>query len=184
MKRKGLTYRLIRARDRETEPLNYTLYSVKESCAGWGLVKFTTTKMVKTHKVLVKIKNNSGLDMIYVDKWYRCGRSDQDWPKTIPNGDHQEILSYEADYDWFFPSCSGYVMYMMGKTTVTIAFSNPFGKNKLGVGTNGEEVWETMEDHGYKPFVEDLTVDGKELYFVCKCTGSETNVAEVTIYVK
>ena len=55
------------------------------SCAISGWVKFTTggIKMVKTHKVLVKIKNNSGLDMIYVDKWYRCGRSDQDWPKPF-----------------------------------------------------------------------------------------------------
>ena len=67
--------------------------------------------------------------MTFVNKWYRCGRSDQDWPKTICNGDHQEIFNYEADYDWFFPPCSGYVMYIMGKTIVTIAFSNPFGKN-------------------------------------------------------
>ena len=141
--------------------------------------------MVKTHKVLVKIKNNSGLDMIYVDKWYRCGRSDQDWPKTIPNGDHQEILNYETDWDCCFPSCSGYVMYKMGKTTVAIAFSNPsLSRNKFGVGTNGKETWINMVDHGYKPFVEKLDVDDKELYFVCECTGGETNVAEVTIYVK
>ena len=41
-----------------------------------------------------------------------------------------------------------------------------------------------MVDHGYKPFVEKLNVDDKEMYFVCECTGGETNVAEVTIYRK
>ena len=152
-----------------------------------GWLKFTTVsiKMVKTHKVLVKIKNKSGLDMTYVNKWYRYGRSDQEWPKAIPNGDHHEILSYETDWDCCFPSCSGYVMYEMGKTTVTIAFSNPsLSKNKLGVGTHGKETWINMVDHGYKPFVEKLNVDDKEMYFVCECTGGETNVAEVTIYRK
>ena len=76
-------------------------------------------------------------------------------------------------------------MYKMGKTTVAIAFSNPsLSRNKLGVGTHGKETWINMVDHGYKPFVEKLDVDDKQLYFVCECTGGEMNVAEVTIYVK
>ena len=32
--------------------------------------------------------------------------------------------------------------------------------------------------------VDKLNVDDKEMYFVCECTGGETNVAEVTIYRK
>ena len=58
--------------------------------------------MVKTHKVLVKIKNKSDLEMTYIilNKWYHCGQSNQDWVKAIPNGDHHEILSYETDWDW------------------------------------------------------------------------------------
>lgn len=77
-------------------------------------------------------------------------------------------------------------MYMMGKTTVTIAFSNPFSQKQTWRWNKWRRSVGLRDDGGSRlqKFVEDLTVDDKELYFVCKCTGSDTNVAEVTIYIK
>ena len=56
----------------------FPVYRRKSSgTVGW--LKFTTINinMVKTHKVLVKIKNKSGLEMTYgiLNKWYHCGQS-------------------------------------------------------------------------------------------------------------
>ena len=120
--------------------------------------------MVKVHNVLVKISNKSGFDMTYKDDLYDSGRvaNGYSWPKSIPNGDHQDVLSYEKDNSW--AGCSGYVTYDMGGVDVTVAFSNPSsGSNKLGVGTNGKGVWDGMNNHDYEPFVVQITVDGVRL---------------------
>ena len=109
--------------------------------------------------------------MTYKSDWYDSGRlaDDFSWPKSIPNEDHETILSYEKDWSW--AGCSGYVTYEMGGVQVTIAFSNPsVGSNKLGVGTNGKGVWDDMDDQDYKQFVVPITINGETLNFNCKCT--------------
>ena len=138
--------------------------------------------MVKTHNVLVKIYNNSGVVMTYNAKWYDSGRVADgfSWPKSISNGNHATVLNYERD--WSLAGCSGYVTYAMGGDQVTIAFSNPAaGSNKLGVGTNGKGVWDDMSNHDYSPFVVQITINSMKLNFNCKCIGGTTNTASVDI---
>ena len=140
--------------------------------------------MVKDKNCLVKIKNFSGMTMKFSHSWYDAGRLADgfEWPASIKDGDHAEVLSYERD--WSLAGCSGYVTYIMGQTMVTIAFSNPsIGYNKLGVGisTHGKDVWDEMGDHNYQPFNVILPVDGKNLIFYCQCTGSSTNNSTVEI---
>ena len=124
------------------------------------------------------------MDMKFSHSWYDAGRvADRfKWPPTIKDGDHAEVLSYERD--WSLAGCSGYVTYIMGQTTVTIAFSNPpIGFNKLGVGisAHGKDVWEDKGDHNYNPFTVILPVNGKNLTFDCQCTGGTTNSCTVEI---
>ena len=138
--------------------------------------------MVKDHNVKLEINNKSGFNMTYKADWYDSGRlaDDYSWPKSISNGDHATILSYEKDWSW--AGCSGYVTYSMGGDAVTIAFSNPSsGANKLGVGTDGKGVWDDMGNHDYKPFVVQITINDVRLNFNCKCTGGSTNNATVDI---
>ena len=140
-------------------------------------------KMVKDHNVKLSIKNRSGFTTTYAGDWFDSGRlaDDYNWPGTISNDDHQEILCYERD--WSAAGCSGYVQYNMSGTVLTIAFSNPsVGTNKLGVGTTGKDVWDDMDNHSYQPFVIKITIAGKELNFNCQCTGGSTNSAEVSIF--
>lgn len=91
-----------------------------------------------------------------------------------------DILSYEKDNS--LGGCSGYTRYEMNGTIITFAFSNPSsGKNKLGVGVGGKIVWDEMSFHDYKEFNILIPVCSVTLKFVCKCTGSTTNHATVTI---
>ena len=143
--------------------------------------------MVKDHNVRMRITNNSTLSMTYVGDWYDSGRlADMySWPQTISeNGGHCDILSYEKDNSW--AGCSGYVQYKMGKSVVTIAFSNPAsGSNKLGCGTDGKRAWDNMHSHDYNPFTFQISIDTgsgtKQLDFKQHCTGGTTNDAAVKI---
>ena len=144
-------------------------------------------KMVKDRNCLVKISNgpNSG-DMTYVRDWYAHGRLADgfSWPTTIRPG-HEElsgVLNYETDWSW--AGCSGYVIYRMFDTDITIAFSNPsVGTNKLGVGTGGETVWYDMYNHDYNWFTVNVdATNGKaKLQFDSKCTWGTTNTCTVNI---
>lgn len=141
--------------------------------------------MVKTHNVKLVINNQSGYDMTFVTDWFKCGRvaDSFSWPQKISNGAVATILCYEVDYA-AVPKCSGYVTYRMGRSEITIGFSNPqLGwKNKVGVGTGGKFVWDAMYSNCYEPFVKVITLaDQTELTFHLKCTGEETNTADVKI---
>ena len=141
--------------------------------------------MVKVHNCLVKINNGTESDMMYVGDWYKHGRLGDgfSWPEVILPGQDPTVLSYERDWSWI--GCSGYVTYKMFDTDITIAFSNPAtGRNKLGVGTDGKDVWSYMTNHGYKPFtVAVICSDEKQtvLQFHCQCTGGKTNTCTVNV---
>ena len=139
-------------------------------------------KMVKWYNVLVKIHNSSGLAMTYQSKWYNNGREANGfpWPDKICDGSEVSVLNYESD--WSLVGCSGYVTYQMGGTMITIAFSNPVaGYNKLGVGTNGQGVWENMGSP-YESITERITLaNNTVLAFTLHCTGSDVNTADVFI---
>ena len=138
--------------------------------------------MVKDHNCLLKIQNNSGMDMRFCRSWFDTGRVGDgfDWPRVIKNGGHSEILCYERD--WALTGSSGLVTFEMDTTEVTIAFSNPLiGCNKLNVGTTGRGVWDDMTDHDYKSFNVNLEVSDKRLIVHCRCTGGGTNNCTVEI---
>ena len=141
--------------------------------------------MVKDHNCHVKIYNGeNSSDMTYVKDWYKHGRlaDDYSWPKTIQPGHEGNVLNYEDD--WSLEGCSGYVTYRMFDTDITIAFSNPsVGTNKLGVGTDGWNVWDSMSNHDYSSFTVNIDAkNGKaKLQFDCKCTGGTTNSCTVKI---
>jgi hypothetical protein len=121
--------------------------------------------MVKSNNVRLIIDNQSGIPMIYEGDWFDHGRladSYHDWSNEIKNEDKMDRLCYEVDYSW--AGCSGYVQYKMSKTVVTFAFSNPFwGTNKLGVGTSGKAVWDSIPDHNHSSFHEKLFIGDVEL---------------------
>ena len=141
--------------------------------------------MVKSHNCLVKISNGpNSNDMTYVRDFYDHGRVADgfQWPTTIKPGQESDVLNYEVD--WSLAGCSGYVTYNMFDTDITIAFSNPpVGVNKLGVGKEGQEVWEEMSSNDYNTFT--VTVDASneraKLQFNCKCTEGTTNTCTVNI---
>ena len=138
--------------------------------------------MPKIHSCLVKIHNNSGMSMRFLRYWYDSGRvaDGYKWPAIIADGTHEDTLNYEID--WSLVGCSGYVIYEMGGSEITIAFSNPsVGHNKLGVGTTGKNVWDEMSHHGYDNFNVLLTIASKKLLFHCNCTGSKMNICTVNI---
>lgn len=138
--------------------------------------------MAKSHVVRLTITNESGHPLIYSGAWFDSGRlaDHESWPTPIKNGDHQRIEMYERD--WATAGCSGYGQYTLNGVTVTIAFSNPSaGSCKLGVGLSGKGVWENMEGHDYKPFVQEFTIGGVKYYANCQCTGGDVNLATVKI---
>ena len=141
--------------------------------------------MVKSHNVKVTINNKSGFDMIYKGQWYGSGRVADgfDW-SNIKKSETAVILNYESD--WSLAGCSGYVQYEISGTLITIAFSNPvIGYNKLNVGdSTGSKVWDDMEDHDYRTFVEQIKIKDRDqiLYFNCKCSGGITNDATIVIF--
>ena len=139
--------------------------------------------MVKQHTVRLTVENQSGFTMNFKGDWYSSGRlaDTYKWPQTIKDGRHMDILSYERDNS--LSGCSGYTKYDINGTIITFAFSNPTsGKNKLGVGIGGKTVWDDMNFHDYREFTIQIPVCSVNLRFVCKCTGSTTNHATVTIY--
>ena len=120
--------------------------------------------------------------MGFLRDWYHSGRiaDGYSWPVTIADGTHENVLNYELDYT--MAGCSGYVVYEMGGSEVTIAFSNPAaGRNKLGVGITGKRVWDEKSCHGYKDFDVLLTITDKILLCHCNCTGSKMNICTVNI---
>ena len=138
--------------------------------------------MPKIHSCLVKIYNNSGMNMRFMRDWYDSGRigDGYSWPKTIADKTREDVLNYEKDFS--MAGCSGYIIYEMEGTEVTIAFSNPSaGRNKLGVGVTGKNVWNEMSDHRYESFDVLLPIADKQLLFRCKCTGSSMNTCTVNI---
>lgn len=146
------------------------------------IVYVATQLAMKLHNCLIKIANNSGMDMKLQKDWFDSGRVADgfEWPHVIETRNHADVLCYEKDFS--LAGCSGYVTYKMGTTDITISFSNPIlGWNKLGVGTTYDGVWNEMSDHDYNNFVLHHTVSGKHLAFYCKCTGGATNTCTVKI---
>ena len=139
--------------------------------------------MVKLHNCHVKIHNNTKSKMTYVRDWYDSGRlaDSFSWPQIIESDHTGDTLNYERDWSW--AGCSGYVTYEMLGKEITIAFSNPgTGTNKLGVGTDGKNVWDNMENHDYQEFTVNINLDnGSVLVFTCKCTGGKTNSCDVKV---
>ena len=140
--------------------------------------------MVKEHNVKVKIINNTRFGMRYFSQWYDSGRPADgfSWPQFIRSGETSVVLNYERD--WALAGCSGYVTYEVDGTNITIGFSNPsVGTNKLGVGTQGKGVWDTMSSHDYQPFESFVRTRNSSavLLFNLKCTGGSTNVCDVTM---
>lgn len=124
--------------------------------------------------------NNSTTKVLYLDEvWFWKGNLDgsQVFPKTIVAGATTTVKSKGSSH------CSGYVSYITGNSRITIGFSNPSsGRNKLGIGLTGIKVWDDMTDHGYKLFTEILQLnDSSVITCQCKCTGTDTNVATVTL---
>ena len=139
--------------------------------------------MVKSHNCLIKIKNNSGMDMNFQEHYFYTGRIADgfEFPLVIRDGNDTNVLCYERNYA-LIAGCSAYVTYKMGTSDITIAFSNPLvGWNKLGVGVDGSTVWDEMNDHDYKSFNVFLSVSDRQLVFRCKCTGGPTNTCTVEI---
>lgn len=139
--------------------------------------------MVKRHVVRLTVENQSGFTMKFKGDWYDSGRlaDTYRWPQTIRHDRHMDILSYERDNA--LAGCSGYTSYDINGTVVTFGFSNPSsGKNKLGVGVGGKTVWDEMSFHDYKEFTVQIPVCSVTLRFICRCTGSTTNHATVSIY--
>lgn len=139
--------------------------------------------MVKIHNVRVTIVNKSGVAMKYKAAWYDSGRlaDTYEWP-DMEGADKADILNYEGDNSW--SGCSGYVQYDICGTLVAIAFSNPsMGRNKVGVGIGGKDVWGKMKDNNYDPFAEKIRVNGGsyELIFHCQCSGGTTNHCRINI---
>ena len=133
----------------------------------------------------IQIHNQSGKEMTFENDWFESGRLGDDnpqWPQKIRSGENVTILCYERNWA-LLAGCSGHVTYSMGGTQVTIAFSNPLiGTNKLGVGADGQNVWELMGNHGYQPFVIYIILaDKTPLTFNCECTGGTTNFCDVKI---
>ena len=141
--------------------------------------------MVKSHNVKVTINNKSGFDMIYKGQWYGSGRVADgfEW-SNIKKNETAVVLNYESD--WSLAGCSGYVQYEISGTLITVAFSNPvIGYNKVNVGDNiGSKVWDDMEDHDYRTFVEQIKIKDRDqiLYFNCKCSGGIVNDATIVIF--
>ena len=134
--------------------------------------------MVKSYNCLVKIHNGTKSDMTYVEAWYNSGRVADgfSWPEIIKAGQEITILNYEKDYS--LAGCSGYVIFKMFGTDITIAFSNAvFETNKLGVGTGGMRVWDDMRTHHYSKYTEKID----SLQFDCRCTPGTTNTCEVKV---
>ena len=138
--------------------------------------------MVKSHNIRLIIENHSGFAMNYVNDWYDSGRlaDTYSWPAKVQSGGRLDVLNYERDHA--VAGCSGYANYEINGEVITFAFSNPsMGKNKLGVGIGGKIVWDEMGYNGYKQFTLEIPVRSTILKFVCKCTGSTTNHATVSI---
>lgn len=142
--------------------------------------------MPKSHVIKITITNQTQLPMKFTQEWFDTGRvaDGWSWPDTIQPGGKEIIECYERDNA---PTgCSGYVEYDLGGNgNLTIAFSNPYaGKNKLGVGVGGKSVWDNMDAHDYKPFVESIVLGGKEFTATCDCSGGDVNQAHVILNVR
>ena len=138
--------------------------------------------MVKQNNVHLIIENNSGVTMMSPTAWFEWGRiaDSFEWPSTVPHGQKLDVLCYERD--WSVGGCSGMVTYVMNGTRVTFAFSNPFiGMNKLGVGTEGREVWDYMDCHDYSPFNVSFSIGDVNVTCNCRCSGGIANLAFVNI---
>lgn len=143
-----------------------------------GRLQLSRYEMVKSYNCLVKIHNGTKSDMTYVEAWYNSGRVADgfSWPEIIKAGQEITILNYEKDYS--LAGCSGYVIFKMFGTDITIAFSNAvFETNKLGVGTGGMRVWDDMRTHHYSKYTEKID----SLQFDCRCTPGTTNTCEVKV---
>ena len=141
--------------------------------------------MPKTRVVLLTIKNSTGYRMTEPTPTFKSGRLADGWefPTTIEPGTVEKVEMYEKDNTW--AGCSGYVTYIMNNGYVTIAFSNPsVGKNKLGCGITGEDVWDNMSDHKYKPFSASFTINGEKFIANMLCTGGDVNKADITLSLK
>ncbi|MCF1428653.1 MAG: hypothetical protein LPH19_12060 [Shewanella sp.] len=139
--------------------------------------------LVKTHKIILSITNNTKFELSNPAAWFDSGRLGDGWfwPTEIPgNGAEAKVELYEKDNT--LEGCSGYVNYTWHSGMITIAFSNPYwGTNKVGVGTEGKSVWEFMAKYGYKPYTKKFTVDGIKLKTVIKATAGDVNQATVVL---
>src|SRR5690348_7844239 len=124
--------------------------------------------MPKQHAIVLRIQNNTGVTLTFKSDWFDSGRlgDGESWPSTIEDGDTSVIQMYERD--WALAGCSGLCTYTVDGGEITIAFSNPAaGSNKLGVGTGGTDVWDSMDSHDYNTFQEDFNVNGAAYHATC-----------------
>ncbi|MCF1459673.1 MAG: hypothetical protein LPH21_19625, partial [Shewanella sp.] len=102
--------------------------------------------LVKTHKIILSITNNTGSELSNPFAWFDSGRLGDgwSWPTKIPgNGAETKVELYEKDNS--STGCSGWVRYNWLLGTIVFAFSNPYyGTNKVGVGVDGMSVWKNM----------------------------------------
>jgi len=136
----------------------------------------------KTHTIELNIKNNTKSPMLYHSCWFDSGRvaNNFEFSRIIKKGDDDTVVCYERD--WALSGCSGYVQYTIDGHLVTIAFSNPsVGTNKVGVGITetGKTIWGKIGSHGYQPFQVDMKVGMMPVTVHCKCSGGDTNNAQV-----
>ncbi|WP_343644170.1 hypothetical protein [Chryseobacterium sp.] len=139
--------------------------------------------MTKSHNIILEITNNTNEVMYYQSSWFDSGRVSDNFsiPEAISPFSSIGVQFYEKDIS--LAGCSGYITYILCNTLFTVAFSNPVsGRNKLGVGLDGKDVWNNMSFHNYDFFEISMQLNNsKVITCICKCTGGETNHANITI---
>ena len=142
--------------------------------------------MSKSHKVYLRIINDTSHEMTAPSAWFSEGRlaDGESWPQRIGPGETKDIRGYERDNDPIY-GCSFYVEYTLNGARLTVAVSNPGGGvNKAAVGLGGKSLWADgarMNDHGYHAFQERFELDGKKFSADCTCTSGKNNDVVVRI---
>ena len=142
-----------------------------------------------SHGIQLVIANNTKCSFNRPEEWFNSGgiASGSSIPNTINPGDKHVI---DMEGSGFLKGCSGYISYWIAipesndiLDRFSIAFSNPAsGTNKLGVGIDGNKVWNDMSNHDYKPFDIRISYPGYSLLAKMLCTGGSTNRATVELY--
>ena len=148
--------------------------------------------MSRRHRIHLTIDNQTkDVTIKEVRKvWFDSGglSKGSSFPEEIPPGQIRVIDMDEQGS--IVEGCSGFVEYLIVApghfTQIAFAYSNPIsGTNKLGAGYHGQDVWDNMSNHDYKPFNVKVDIDAGGDVSVdmhMQCSGGATNVASVVIY--